>query len=86
MEKPVLSPREAIAELVKRQKLQQTRENQRPALLFGAERSGLNNEELMLADVCPGTIDPELMSLNLAQAVLLMAWEWRVVALPIAAS
>ena len=82
MEKPVLSPREAIAELVKRQKLQQTRENQRPALLFGAERSGLNNEELMLADcIAQAPLNPELMSLNLAQAVLLMAWEWRVAAL-----
>ena len=36
----------------------------------------------MLADcIAQAPLNPELMSLNLAQAVLLMAWEWRVAAL-----
>ena len=82
MEKPVFTPREAMTELVKRQASQHQGESQRPALLFGAERSGLDNEELMLADcVAQAPLNPESMSLNLAQAVLLMAWEWRMVAL-----
>ena len=82
MEKPVFTPREAIAELIKRQTLQHKCENQRSALLFGAERSGLDNEELTLADcVAQAPLNPESMSLNLAQAVLLMAWEWRMATL-----
>ena len=82
MEKPVFMPREAITELVKRQASQHQGESQRSALLFGAERSGLDNEELMLADcVAQAPLNPESMSLNLAQAVLLMAWEWRMTTL-----
>ena len=82
MEKPVFTPRDAIAELVKRQNPQHQGENWRSAMLFGAERSGLDNEELMLADcVAQAPLNPESMSLNLAQAVLLMAWEWRMAAL-----
>ena len=82
MEKPVFTPRKAIADLIKQQTLQHHGENRRSALLFGAERSGLDNEELMLADcVAQAPLNPESMSLNLAQAVLLMAWEWRMAAL-----
>ena len=82
MEKQVYTPRAAIAELLKHQKLQQKGKNCRPALLFGAERSGLENDELMLADcVTQVPLNPESMSLNLAQAVLLMAWEWRMATL-----
>ena len=50
----------------------------RTALLFGPEASGLNNDEVALADILvTAPLNPAYPSLNLAQAVLLMAWEWR---------
>ena len=49
MEKPVYTPRQAVVELMK-QLYHITGTNHWPALLFGAERSGLDNDELMLAD------------------------------------
>lgn len=81
MEKPVFTPRQAVAEMMNQQTAQQPATG-RAALLFGAERSGLDNDELMLADcVAQAPLNPGAMSLNLAQAVLLMAWEWRMAAL-----
>mgnify|MGYP001491237824 CR=1 FL=1 len=48
------------------------------ALLFGAEASGLDNDEVAQADVLvTASLNPDYPSLNLAQAVLLLAWEWR---------
>ena len=53
----------------------------RTAMLFGPEASGLNNDEVVLADVLvTAPLNPAYPSLNLAQAVLLMAWEWRMAA------
>ena len=47
-------------------------------LLFGRERWGLNNDEIALADeIVTIPVDPEFASLNIAQAVLLMSYEWR---------
>ena len=55
-----------------------TQKGLRPAMLFGPEASGLNNDEVVLADVLvTAPLNPAYPSLNLAQAVLLMAWEWR---------
>lgn len=49
----------------------------RVAFLFGAERAGLENDELLLADaIVRFPVNPEFASLNLAQAVLLIAYEW----------
>ena len=49
------------------------------ALLFGPEASGLDNDEVVQADVLvTAPLNPNYPSLNLAQAVLLLAWEWRV--------
>lgn len=46
------------------------------AVLFGPERSGLTNDEVALADtVIEAPLNPAFSSLNLAQAVLLVAWE-----------
>jgi tRNA/rRNA methyltransferase len=46
-------------------------------VLFGAERTGLTNDELILADaVLRVPVNPKFPSLNLAQAVLLIAYEW----------
>lgn len=74
---PFLPPREAAVEL-----LQRARAGQRLALVFGNERTGLENEELAL---CQAAVmipaDPEYPSLNLAQAVQILCYELRMAAL-----
>ena len=50
---------------------------ERSAILFGPERSGLETEEVALANaIVTVPINPEFGSLNLAQAVILLAYEW----------
>ena len=47
------------------------------AILFGAERSGLETEEAAIAGtIITVPINPQFRSLNLAQAVILVAYEW----------
>ena len=54
----------------------------RAAILFGPEASGLDNDEVVLADILvTAPLNPDYASLNLAQGVLLMAWEWRMATL-----
>ena len=49
----------------------------RSAILFGPERSGLETEDVALADaIVTVPINPEFGSLNLAQAVIILAYEW----------
>lgn len=49
----------------------------RTGILFGRERFGLYNEEVGLADeIVTFPVDPSFSSLNIAQAVLLMSYEW----------
>ncbi|HEY0116984.1 MAG TPA: TrmH family RNA methyltransferase, partial [Allosphingosinicella sp.] len=49
----------------------------RSAILFGAERSGLETEEVAVAGtIITVPVNPEFRSLNLAQAVILVAYEW----------
>jgi tRNA/rRNA methyltransferase len=49
----------------------------RVAILFGRERYGLQNEEVALANrIITYPVNPAFASLNLAQAVLLMGYEW----------
>jgi len=49
----------------------------RHAILFGPERSGLATEDVALArTIITVPINPEFGSLNLAQAVILIAYEW----------
>ena len=49
----------------------------RSAILFGPERSGLETEEVALATaIVTVPINPDFASLNLAQAVILLAYEW----------
>jgi tRNA/rRNA methyltransferase len=49
----------------------------RSAILFGRERSGLDVEEVAMArTIITVPINPEFGSLNLAQAVILVAYEW----------
>lgn len=49
----------------------------RSAILFGPERAGLENEDMACADTLVRyPLNPEHMSLNLAQAVMILAYEW----------
>jgi tRNA/rRNA methyltransferase len=49
----------------------------RSAFLFGAERSGLETDEVALAGkIVTVPVNPDFRSLNLAQAVILVAYEW----------
>ena len=49
----------------------------RSAILFGPERSGLETSDVALARaIVTVPINPEFASLNLAQAVILVAYEW----------
>ena len=51
--------------------------SERCAILFGPERSGLETDEVALANaIVTVPINPEFASLNLAQAVILLAYEW----------
>ncbi|MEL6966455.1 MAG: RNA methyltransferase [Pseudomonadota bacterium] len=83
MLKPVRGPREAAATLRQRHGA-----GQRTGILFGRERSGLESVEVALADeIVTFPVNPAFASLNIAQAVLLMSYEWlnsAEVALPIA--
>ncbi|MXO58783.1 TrmJ/YjtD family RNA methyltransferase [Altererythrobacter salegens] len=68
--KPVLNPEEAAREIA-------NRSQRRSAILFGPERSGLETEDVALARaIVTVPINPEFGSLNLAQAVILCAYEW----------
>lgn len=70
--KEALVPRAAVAQLRARIGAEQ------PAgVLFGPERAGLVNEDVTLADaVITVPLNPGFSSLNLAQAVLLVGYEW----------
>jgi tRNA/rRNA methyltransferase len=47
------------------------------AVVFGRERNGLENDEVALADrILTLPVNPAFASLNLAQAVLVVAYEW----------
>ncbi|MFN4144094.1 RNA methyltransferase [Aestuariivirga sp.] len=50
---------------------------ERVAILFGRERTGLTNDEISMADVIvTAPVNPAFASINIAQAVLLMGYEW----------
>jgi tRNA/rRNA methyltransferase len=50
----------------------------RVGILFGRERTGLNNDDVALADaILTLPVNPSFSSLNIAQAVLIVAYEWR---------
>ncbi|WP_313958551.1 RNA methyltransferase [Novosphingobium sp. 9] len=67
--KPVVTPEEASREI--------HAEQGRSAFVFGPERSGLETEDVALARaILTVPINPQFGSLNLAQAVILCAYEW----------
>ncbi|CAA9275845.1 MAG: tRNA (cytidine(32)/uridine(32)-2'-O)-methyltransferase [uncultured Acetobacteraceae bacterium] len=56
-------------------------EGLRAAVLFGPERAGLDSDDMACADTLVRyPLNPEHMSLNLAQAVMILAYEWWTVA------
>jgi tRNA/rRNA methyltransferase len=67
--KPVMTPEAAAGAM--------RTEPGRSAILFGPERSGLETDDVALArTILTVPINPEFGSLNLAQAVILVAYEW----------
>ena len=70
--KPVLSAAQAAAAIAPRVATGET-----VAIVFGRERNGLESDEVARADVVLTLpVNPAFASLNLAQAVLVMAYEW----------
>jgi TrmH family RNA methyltransferase len=70
--KPVLTARGAAMELHAI-----TGRGLRAGLLFGPERAGLDNDDMAQADALVRyPLNPVFMSLNLGQAVMIMAYEW----------
>jgi tRNA/rRNA methyltransferase len=70
--KPVIGPAEAAGEMGER-----LASGENVALVFGRERWGLENDEVGLSDrIVTFPVNPAFASLNLAQAVLVMAYEW----------
>lgn len=71
--KPVFSPEEAM-----RLAASKIAAGDRVAVLFGPERAGLENEDISRANaIISVPVNPAFPSLNLAQCVLLLGYEWR---------
>lgn len=72
MTKIVFTPHAAAAELRTR-----TISGRKTGILFGKESTGLHNDDVALADgILTVPLNPEFTSLNLAQCVLLVCYEW----------
>jgi tRNA/rRNA methyltransferase len=72
MVKPVVTPRQAALEIRTHHAT-----GIKTAVMFGPERTGLENDDVALADiVITVPLNPEHFSLNLAQCVLLIGYEW----------
>jgi len=70
--KPVISADAAAAEMAPR-----VADGETVAIIFGRERIGLENHEVALADrIVTLPVNPAFASLNLAQAVVIVAYEW----------
>lgn len=73
MVKEVVSPKNAAKSMH-----EQINQGARVGILFGREKSGLTNDDISFADkIIIAPVDPNCASLNLAQAVLLLAYELR---------
>ena len=72
MIKEVITPEQAGHDMRER-----VARGERVAILFGRERTGLSNDEISMADVIvTAPVNPAFASINIAQAVLLMGYEW----------
>ena len=73
MTKPILSPERAM-EVSKGL----IAGGKKVAVLFGPERAGLENSDVVLANaIISVPVNPEFASLNLSQCALLLGYEWR---------
>ena len=73
MTKTVFTPEGAARDMARRIAL-----GEKVGVLFGPERAGLANEDVVRANaIITVPVNPKFSSLNLAQCVLLMAYEWR---------
>ncbi len=71
--KPVLSPERAM-----QMAAEKIAAGEKVGVLFGPERAGLENDDIARANAIVSVpVNPEFASLNLAQCVLLTAYEWR---------
>jgi tRNA/rRNA methyltransferase len=71
--KPVFAPEAAMRDAARR-----IAAGQKVAVMFGPERAGLENDDIARANaIISVPVNPEFPSLNLAQCVLLTAYEWR---------
>ena len=70
--KPVFTPERAME--IAREKIA---EGQKVGVLFGPERAGLENDDISIANaIISVPVNPQYASLNLAQCVLLVSYEW----------
>lgn len=70
--KPVMTPERAMEHA-----RALVAEGKKVGVMFGPERAGLENEDVVEANaIVTVPVNPEFASLNLAQAVLLMSYEW----------
>lgn len=71
--KPVFTPSHAMKDAAQR-----IANGENIAILFGPERSGMENDDIAKANaIISVPVNPDFPSLNLAQCVLLCAYEWR---------
>ena len=71
--KPVVTPERAMT-----MAREMGAQGKKVAVLFGPERAGLENDDVVLANaIVTVPVNPDFFSLNLGQCVLLMAYEWR---------
>ncbi|SES20183.1 tRNA/rRNA methyltransferase [Tranquillimonas rosea] len=76
--KPVFTPEAAMDEARTR-----LAHGEKVAVMFGPERAGLENDDIIRANaIISVPVNPDFPSLNLAQCVLLTAYEWRRRTLP----
>jgi tRNA/rRNA methyltransferase len=74
MIKTVFTPETAVRELSTQYKENNVTQY---GVLFGGERAGLDNEDIALCNaIITAPLNPDYTSLNLAQAVLLIGYEW----------
>lgn len=84
MEKRVVTPPQAMQEITQILSRATDKEAYKAALVFGPERTGLENDEIAFCDVIV-TIptSPEHSSLNIAQSAVVMGYEWYKLSNPI---
>ncbi len=72
MVKPVMHAQSATRDMFER-----AQKGEKTAILFGGERAGLDNRDISFANTLISIpLNPSFSSLNLAQAVLIVAYEW----------